>query len=272
MSQDLVVTGGVKVKPSQCVDIGSQFDYASLSLSVAKFLRGQADRIRRAIGLSVVRLGKDLIEAKRHLSHGAFLNWVESEVGIPARSAQAYMQVAQWAKDKKDNVALLPPSILYVLSAPSTPREFALGVLKRIDAGEGVKLESIRAELKALRGEKKKEPSVKISTVSKNESDYRSDDACVAAANRTIELLNAAMIVARGLSRADFRQVVHILTSRIVLDDHDLGLNLAAAFGKAAQLRDEEVLSSSGKSRGLQCNGCSLAPDDMTPTDFIRNG
>jgi hypothetical protein len=249
MRQDLVVNDGVKAKSSEGVEIDSQFDYAGLSLSVAKFLRGQADRIRRAIGLSVVRLGKDLIEAKHHLSHGAFLNWVESEVGIPARSAQAYMQVAQWAKDKKDSVALLAPSILYVLSAPSTPREFTLGVLKRIERGEGVKLESIRAELKALRGEKKKE-TVKTSTVGRNESDDWT------------ELLNAAMIAARGLSRADFGQVVHNLTSRAVLDDDDLGRNLAAALEKAAQLRDEEVLSSRGDPRGLLCNGWSFAPDD----------
>ena len=152
-------------------------------------------------------------------------------------------------RPKKDNVTLLAPSILYVLSAPSTPREFAIGVLKRIEEGEGVKLESIRAELKALRSEKKKE-SVKISTFSKNEMDDRT------------ELLNAAMIAARGLSRTDFGQVVQILTSRTVLDDHDLGRNLAAAFEKAAQLRDEEVLSSQGDPRG-SCNGWSLAPDDM---------
>jgi hypothetical protein len=40
------------------------------------------------------------IAAKHYLSHGSFLRWVETEAGLPARTAQAYMQVAHWASGK----------------------------------------------------------------------------------------------------------------------------------------------------------------------------
>src|SRR5436305_1571476 len=76
------------------------FDYSSLPPSVARFLRGQADRIRQHCASSIIQIGKALLEAKHHLSHGAFLPWVECEVGIPARTAQVYMRSANWAAGK----------------------------------------------------------------------------------------------------------------------------------------------------------------------------
>jgi hypothetical protein len=102
-----------------------RLDYESLPLSVAKFLRGQADRIRRQCATSAIQIGKALLEAKRHLSHGRFLRWVECEVCIPVRTAQAYMRVANWASDKGATVAHLSPSALYLLSASGVSEEFA---------------------------------------------------------------------------------------------------------------------------------------------------
>src|ERR1700712_4880530 len=101
------------------------FDYSSVSSPLANFLKGQADRIRRQCVTSIIQIGKALLEAKRHLSHGAFLLWVECEVCMPVRTAQAYMRVAQWASAQKTAVvAHLSPTILYLLSAPSTPEDF----------------------------------------------------------------------------------------------------------------------------------------------------
>src|SRR5947209_2206835 len=65
-----------------------RFDYESVPLSVAKFLRGQADPIRRQCATSVIQVGKALLEAKRHLSHGGFVRWVECEVCISVRTAR----------------------------------------------------------------------------------------------------------------------------------------------------------------------------------------
>jgi hypothetical protein len=124
------------------------FDYATVPPSVATFLKNQGERIRRCGASFVVNIGKDLIGAKRYLSHGAFLCWVEAEAGIPARAAQVYMQVAQWVGGKGATVAHLPLTALYLLSARSTPNEFTKDVLNRVQRGETISLTALRAELK----------------------------------------------------------------------------------------------------------------------------
>jgi hypothetical protein len=129
----------------------------------------------------VVNIGKDLIGAKRYLSHGAFLCWVEAEAGIPARTAQVYMQVAQWVGGKGATVAHLPLTALYLLSARSTPNEFAMDVLNRVQRGETVSLTSLREELKAVRKNVKgpsnredtAEPIEAKDTISQNEAGTR---------------------------------------------------------------------------------------------------
>src|SRR5215831_17957220 len=150
-----------RVQVNECFQNASQFDYDSLSPSVAKFLRGQAERIRHSYTTSIIRAGKALMEAKRHLSHGAFIRWVRSELGIPVRTTQAYMQVAQWVKDKGAAVTHLPPSVLYILSARSTPCGFTAALLNRHEAGEEIDARSIRAELMAIRAAQRKTSSLK---------------------------------------------------------------------------------------------------------------
>ena len=81
------------------------FNYDSVSPTVAKFLKGQANRILRTSSSAVIQVGKDLIAAKHYLPHGSFLVWVENEVGMRTRTAQAYMRVAQWASGKSATVA-----------------------------------------------------------------------------------------------------------------------------------------------------------------------
>lgn len=96
------------------ISIRARFDYSDVQPTVARFLRGQADRIRQQCVTSIIQIGKALREAKRHLSHGAFLQWVEWEVCIPVRAAQAYMRVAAWAADKGAAVVHLTPTTLYL--------------------------------------------------------------------------------------------------------------------------------------------------------------
>jgi hypothetical protein len=193
------------------------FDYGGISSSVASFLRGQADRIRRYVGTSIVKTGKDLLAAKHYLSHGVFLRWVESEVGIPARTAQGYMQVAQWAASKDATVAHLPPSVLYTLSARSTPKEFTNDVLKRIDAGEHIPPHCVRRELKVFRQARL------------NKRDRRTEREPLKL-NGKATLIDAVSILRDRLSAIDFVRIREILTSKQVLDDPHLPLKILAAF------------------------------------------
>jgi hypothetical protein len=96
MGRDLVMRGNRDKQSADGSDAYPPFDYRALSSSVSKFLRGQADRIRRTMGASIINLGKDLIAAKRYLSHGAFLRWVEGEVGIPAFRHERRRPICRW--------------------------------------------------------------------------------------------------------------------------------------------------------------------------------
>lgn len=203
---------------------GPQFDYGSVSSSIASFLKKQADKIQRTAAKSIIDIGKDLVAAKHYLSHGQFLGWIEAEVGIPARTAQAYMQVAQWITGKSARVAHLPPSVLYVLSAPSTPQEFIRDILNDVEAGKHVELSAIRGKLRALRHDRRQETPEPGAP-----EDVRQSEATVAVDARTglVELIN---ILARGLSDTDFIRVREIMTSKRVLDDPELGQNICSAF------------------------------------------
>ena len=141
----------IKCEAEQNISEPMLFNYDSVSSSIAKFLKGQAERIRHEAGTSVIRIGRALIGAKHYLSHGAFLHWLSSEIGIPARTAQAYMQVAHWAEGKSSKFERLPPSLLYILSAPSTPTDFVSRVLTKVEAGERVSLLTVREELRSMR-------------------------------------------------------------------------------------------------------------------------
>lgn len=206
----------------------TQFDYDYLSSSVAKFLRGQADRIKRQCVTSIIQIGKALLEAKRHLSHGEFVHWVESEAGIPARTAQAYMRVAGWASGKGTAVAHLAPSTLYLLSASSTPKEFVSDVLGRIRAGESIPPSVLRRQLAAWREAEQQAEGQELAP-----SDSSMPDAARGrmgwSAMAIAELVDILM---RGLSEADFIRVRCIATDEAVLSDPYLAKNLERAFAR----------------------------------------
>jgi hypothetical protein len=200
------------------------FDYGSVSSSVANFLKMQADKIQRTAAKSIIDIGKDLVAAKHYLSHGQFLGWIEAEVGIPARTAQAYMQVAQWISGKSARVAHLPPSVLYVLSAPRTPQDVISDILKEVDAGKHIELSAIRGKLRALRQDRRQEG--REANVAEHVQ-QAGGEAQVDARTHLVELIN---ILARGLSSTDFTRVREIMTSQRVLDDPELARDICRAF------------------------------------------
>jgi hypothetical protein len=210
---------------------GEKFDYNRLPSSVAKFLQGQADRIRRHCASSIIQIGKALTEAKRHLSHGQFLLWVEGEVGMPVRTAQAYTRIASWAATKGATVAYLTPSALHLLSASSTPEEFAADVLSRVKEGEHISASVLRKELAAWRGndrqahlEVERSPPLVLSADSKQVSDATGRNST---ARATAEIV---AILARGLSGTDFARVRDITNGDVVQSDPQFAKNLADAL------------------------------------------
>jgi hypothetical protein len=211
---------------------GENFDYGTLSHSVARFLQGQAERIRRQCATSIIQMGKALIEAKRHLSHGGFVQWVECEVGIPARTAQAYMRAANWASGKSATVAHLPPSAVYLLSAANVPEEFVSEILHRIDAGEQIAPSAMREQLKAFQQKKQKA----ISECPKTNG----GDSVVSFHEKhqgRSPIVELVALLSQKLSTQDFARVSEIFTSDRVLSDPHLAENLGKEFRSAAANR-----------------------------------
>jgi hypothetical protein len=229
-----------------------RFDYGELDGKVANFLRGHADRLRRSIAKSLVQIGRDLLGAKHYLSHGAFVRWVESEVGIPARTAQGYMKIAQWAEGKSANVAHLPPSALYILSAQTTPTEIVDNVLTTVEAGGTVCTSEIRHQLRAFRASQRQ-----AQTRPPAESAYShptlvfNGDAPETVPWRELgggnhydviendDLLEVAEILTRTLSPRDRERIHQIMTNRHLLSANDLAERIRAAFERIA-LHDAE--------------------------------
>jgi hypothetical protein len=218
----------VPVPPAEQIIVASQFNYDELSSSVANFLRGQAERIRRHVASSVINIGKDLTGAKHYLIHGAFVAWVESEVGIPARTAQAYMRVARWASQKGATVAHFPPSLLYLLSASNTPETFVSDVVRRVNAGERISVRALRDKLRDLRDTAQDRQSRKPRLASAL-SHHDDTSSAVAVADDTI-LAEVVAILARRLSPRDFTRVRDIMTAKPVLEDPNLAQQIASAF------------------------------------------
>ena len=120
--------------------IPGPFDYSVLDVDIASNLREQANRIRTRIGKAtqdLIDIGRDLLAAKKHLlDHGEFIKWVESEVGIARRTAQAYMAIAKLADDKGAAIALLPPTTVHRLAAKSAPPEVVSEVVAKARSGD----------------------------------------------------------------------------------------------------------------------------------------
>jgi hypothetical protein len=94
MQRDHVAAGLDRLEPG--LDLGA----SGLEVLDAAY------RIRRGYSGAIVQIGKSLLQAKHYLSHRLFVRWVEDEVGLPARTAQAHMQAARWLQAKSATVAL----------------------------------------------------------------------------------------------------------------------------------------------------------------------
>jgi len=211
-----------------------RFDYESVPSSVAKFLRGQADRIRRQCASSIIQIGKALLESKRHLSHGGFLRWVECEAGIPVRTAQAYMRVASWASTKGATVAHLSPTALYLLSSSGVPEAFVLDILNRTDAGESIAPSVLREELRTFRSNHKG-GGLEL-CAEQDSSDDLKWQAVAAGSEASGAISELVAILVQALSAEAFARVRGILTSDIVLSDPRLPSILEREFDCATQI------------------------------------
>ena len=125
-----------------------------------------ADRIRTRIRRTVTDIidtGQDLAQVKTTLDHGQFSEWIEREFSMSMRSAQRYMQAAEWAEGKSATVSLLQPKTLYLLAAKSTPEKVQTEVISDLEAGKDIDPREIRdrvAEAKEKRRVEQREAAM----------------------------------------------------------------------------------------------------------------
>lgn len=131
------------------------FAYGALEPALAGQAKAAADRIKanqEASDKSLFAIGRDLLAIKANLPHGAFGKWITAEFGMTDRTAQNYMN-ATLALEKNESVSFLPPTVIYLLAAPSTPTEIIESVIAESERGN---VPTAKSVLRRISDEKEK--------------------------------------------------------------------------------------------------------------------
>ena len=131
--------------------IPAGFAYSDLHTDAANVARAAAAAIKGVMAQSLTVIGQHLRDAKAALPHGAFTAWAEKELGMSDRSARNYMQAAAWLADKPETISVLPPSIVYALSAPSAPADVVASVVADAAVGATLSPDLIQTKLDQAR-------------------------------------------------------------------------------------------------------------------------
>jgi hypothetical protein len=113
-------------------------------------LAEHADAIRslgKRVIADVIEIGRRLTEAKKLAGRGNWLLWLEREFGWTDKTAENFVNVyklSQQAKIENFSDLSLPVSGLYLLAAPSTPKEARDEIIDRAEAGEKVSVAEIK--------------------------------------------------------------------------------------------------------------------------------
>lgn len=92
----------------------------------------------------IVAIGLDLQEIKDNLPHGEFLPWVEAEFGMTDRAARKFIEVGKRYGSKSEIISDLSPTVLYELSAPSTPEPVRQVIEAKAEKGEVVSVKEVQ--------------------------------------------------------------------------------------------------------------------------------
>jgi hypothetical protein len=88
----------------------------------------------------IIAIGRHLAEARKHVGHGAWLDWIGTEFGWSDQTARRFIQVYELSCDAKFNTLVeldLPLSVLYQLAAPKS-EEVRQEITERLEAGEEI--------------------------------------------------------------------------------------------------------------------------------------
>ncbi|MBK8897014.1 MAG: hypothetical protein IPN66_07255 [Candidatus Competibacteraceae bacterium] len=105
--------------------------------------RADQDSIKRTVQ-DILESGKDLIQVKPILS-GNFEAWFELETGLDRQMAYKFIQAAEKFGDGMyNNYTSLSPTVLYLISAPSTPETVVTQAIEKAESGEKVTVADVK--------------------------------------------------------------------------------------------------------------------------------
>lgn len=145
------------------------FEYGVLDTEMRSVIQQRASEIKmlmRRNTQDIIDIGRKLIEVKKHLGHGNFQNWLKFEFNWSISTATKFMQVAEQFKDVNFNHLNITASTLYMIAAPSTPKEVRVEVLERASNGENIsytEAKKIVSQYKEIKKEAMK-PSSELET------------------------------------------------------------------------------------------------------------
>lgn len=116
-------------------------------------LVGQIRSELRRGAMAIIRTGELLTQAKER-AVGHFALWVESECGFSMRTAENFMAVYELYRSRPDQdaiIASLLPTVLYRLSAASTPNEAIDEVLGLAAVGQTITVQTTNEVIAAAR-------------------------------------------------------------------------------------------------------------------------
>ena len=129
-----------------------QTSQATVLAEIAAAIR---ELTKHVIG-DVIEIGRRLSDCRKLLGYGNWLSWLDREFSWSERSARNFINCYEFAQSISANFADLgiDVSSLYLLAAPSTPEKARAEVLRRAEAGGGLR----HAEVKRIVEEAKGNP------------------------------------------------------------------------------------------------------------------
>jgi hypothetical protein len=131
-------------------------------------------QLGKRVVADVVEIGRRLSECKRICGHGNWLPWLDREFGWTEKTAERFMSVHALA-GKSDNLSNLdlPISGLYLLAAPSTPKEARDAIIERAQGGEPVSVAEVKQTIDAAKGRKQPAKKAKQTKIADGEPVYQ---------------------------------------------------------------------------------------------------
>ena len=124
------------------------FEYAILDSKTQMLVQEHTIKIKKLMhrtAQDIIDIGQKLIEVKQYLGHGNFIRWLKSEFNWSVSTATKFMQVGEQFKFINFTNLNITASALYLVAAPSTPKEARAEVLERASIGENISYTKAKA-------------------------------------------------------------------------------------------------------------------------------